>query len=167
MGDNDGMSVKPSRRVAVVLERRPVTSRWVDHEWVALALEADSGDGAVTESQIGDCLRRRFPGFELTLYPDEAEGYYLNVSSGASCSFVSLRTPEEGGDPEPFLVTGSYNEAARWMDGGERVERVDVDRDTAQWIEDWVCSNYKPEPKKRQRPRSFEGKEGRFRERGQ
>lgn len=160
------MSVKPARRVAVILERRPVNSRWVDHEWAALALEPDTSGAPSSEQQVGDRLRRRFAGFELTLYPDEAEGYYLNVSSGAPCAFVSLRTAEDGGDPQPFLVTGSYNEAARWMDGGERVERVDIDTDTARWIEAWVADNYKPEPKKRQRPRSFEGKEGRFRERG-
>ena len=60
----------------------------------------------------------------------------------------------------------SYNEAARWMDGGERVERAAVDSETAQWLGEWVESNYRPEAKKRQRPKSFEGKEGRLRERG-
>jgi hypothetical protein len=31
---------------------------------------------------------------------------------------------------------------------------------------EWVEANYRPEPKKRQRPRSFEGKEGRLRKEG-
>jgi hypothetical protein len=31
----------------------------------------------------------------------------------------------------------------------------------------WVEDNYRPEPKRRQRPRSFEGKEGRLRKEGE
>ena len=34
------------------------------------------------------------------------------------------------------------------------------------WVGDYVEKNYRPEPKKRQRPKSFEGKEGRLREKG-
>jgi hypothetical protein len=30
---------------------------------------------------------------------------------------------------------------------------------------EWVAENYRPEPKKRERPKSFVGKEGRLRER--
>lgn len=161
------MSEKPSRPVSVVLERRPVQSPWVDYEWVACALVPASGAPASDTAMPGGVVRREVPGFVLTIFPDEAEGYYLNVSSGAPCAFVSLRAPEEGGDPHPYLVTASYNEAARWMDGGERVERVDIDGDTVAWLANWVVANYRPEAKKRQRPRSFAGKEGRLRERGE
>jgi hypothetical protein len=111
-------------------------------------------------------LQKVFPGFEVTLFRDEAEGYYLNVSSGAPCAFVSIRTPEEGGDPCPYQVTASYNEAARWMDGGERVEKAAVDPGFVAWLGEWVEANYRPEPRERIRPRSFKGKEGRLRERG-
>jgi hypothetical protein len=34
------------------------------------------------------------------------------------------------------------------------------------WAGEWVAANYRPEPKKRQRPKSFRGKEGRLREEG-
>ena len=37
----------------------------------------------------------------------------------------------------------------------------------AAWIADWVERNYRPEPRRRQRPRSFQGKEGRLREEGE
>lgn len=161
------MAEKPTLSFAVALERRPVQSRWVDHEWMVDRLVADFAGEPTVEELGGGRVRKLFPGFAITLFPDEAEGYYLNVSSGAPCAFVSLRMPEEGGDPYPFLITASYNEAARWMDGGERVERVDVDAATASWLADWVAGNYRPEPKKRQRPRSFVGKEGRLRERGE
>jgi hypothetical protein len=100
------------------------------------------------------------------LFPDEAEGYYLNVSSGAPSVFVSVRNDEATGDLYPFQATLSYNEAARWMDGGEKVERVVVWPELAAWMGQWVEDNYRPEPKRRQRPKSFEGKEGRLREKG-
>ena len=52
------------------------------------------------------------------------------------------------------------------MDGGEKVERVVAWPELAAWMGEWVEENYRPEPKKRQKPRSFEGKEGRLREKG-
>jgi hypothetical protein len=80
--------------------------------------------------------------------------------------FVCLRIDEATGEPYPFLATLSYNEAARWMDSNERVERTPAWPELASWMAEWVDENYRPEPKKRQRPQSFEGKEGRLRERG-
>ena len=100
------------------------------------------------------------------MYVDEAEGYYLNASSEAPSIFVGLRNDEATGEPYPFQATLSYNEAARWMDGGERVERVPAWIELAAWLGLWVEENYRPEPKKRQRPRSFEGKEGVLRPEG-
>ncbi len=36
----------------------------------------------------------------------------------------------------------------------------------AAWMGAWVEANYRPEPKKRRKPQSFKGKEGRLREEG-
>lgn len=159
------MSERPTLAIAVALEREEVLSRWEDHRWKLLAAMPDVG-GAPRDIIVDERrLQRIHPGFEVVLYPDEAEGYYLNVSSGEPSIFVSLRLDEETGDPVPFLATLSYNEAARWMDASERVERVPAWPELAAWMGAWVEANYKPEPKKRRRPRSFEGKEGRLRER--
>lgn len=160
------MSEKPSRAVAVVLERTPVASRWATHQWQAASVLPDVGGEPRVLLEREGLLQRIFPGHVVTLHRDEAEGYYLNVSSGEPCLFVSIRTDEEGGDPYPFLVTASYNEAARWMDGGERVDRASIDLELAAWIGAWVEANYRPEPKERLRPKSFKGREGRLRERG-
>ena len=113
-----------------------------------------------------ETLQRIFPGFEVTLHRDEAEVYFLNASSETPSVFVSIRQDEGSEDPYPFQATLSYNEAARWMDGGEKVDRVVAWPDLAAWMGAWVEANYRPEPKKRQRPRSFEGKEGRLRKEG-
>jgi hypothetical protein len=160
------MSEKPSRRVAVIVERTPVSSPWATHQWQAVSVIPDVGGEARVLIERDGLLQKVFPGFVVTLFRDEAEGYYLNVSSGEPCAFVSVRADEEGEDPYPFQVTASYNEAARWMDGGERVDRAEVDRDFAAWVGEWVEANYRPEPKERIRPKSFKGREGRLRDRG-
>jgi hypothetical protein len=152
------MSERPSRNIAVILERKPVESRWQSHEWKVMAAIPDPGGERRTVVDAPESFQVLYPGLEATLYPDEAEGHYLNVSTEEPSVFVALRTPEEGGDPYPLQVTLSYNEAARWMDGGENVERVPMWRELAEWMGEWVERNYRPEPKKRRKPRSFDGK---------
>jgi hypothetical protein len=151
------MSERPSCKIAVVLERRPVESRWQSHEWRLLAAVPDPGGEAHAIVDTEESLQMLHPGLEATLYPDEAEGHFLNISSEEPSIFVALRRREEGGDPYPLQVTLSYNEAARWMDGGEQVERVPMWRELAEWMDEWVRRNYRPEPKKRRKPRSFDG----------
>ena len=140
--------------------------RWESHRWDLHAVVPDVGGETRSTEQDARTLLRIFPGFELVLFRDEAEGYYLNASSVEPSVFLSLRIDEATGEPYPFLPTLSYNEAARWMDSNERVERAPAWPELAEWLGVWVEANYKPEPKKRQRPKSFEGKEGRFRKEG-
>ena len=148
------------QRMAVILEREAVESRWESHRWQLLGVVPDTG-GETRDIVHGEKqLQRLFPGIPVTLYRDEAEGYYLNVSSESPSVFVALRLDEASGEPYPFEATLSYNEAARWMDASERVERVPVWPELAAWMGAWVEANYRPEPKKRRKPRSFEGKEG-------
>jgi hypothetical protein len=49
----------------------------------------------------------------------------------------------------------SYAEAGRWMDAGERVDLVAMPKEMYAWVGGYVERNYKPEPKKKQRPQSF------------
>jgi uncharacterized protein DUF3305 len=151
------MSDRPTRMIAVILERTPVESRWETHQWLVHSVLPDPGGEPRVILDTPRSLQRLFPGFAAVLHADEAEGHYLNISSEEPSVFVALRTPEEGGDPYPLQVTLSYDEAARWMDGGERVERCPMWRELAEWMAPWVEANYKPEPKKRRRPRSFDG----------
>ena len=153
------------QRMAVILEREAVESRWESHRWDLLGVVPDPGGETRDIVHDEKCLQRLFPGVEVALYRDEAEGYYLNVSSETPSVFVALRIDEASGEPYPFAATLSYNEAARWMDSSERVERVPVWPELVAWMGEWVEANYRPEPKKRRKPRSFEGKEGRLRER--
>ena len=95
------------------------------------------------------------PGFKLELFRDEAEGYYLNLSSNKP--FVFVNWLEEEGAGVPKAVTVSYNEAARLMDAGARVDGVPMPPQWIPWLAEYVERNYKPEPKKRSRPPSFKG----------
>jgi hypothetical protein len=160
------MPAHPKRRIAAILERLPVESRWEDYRWSLLGVVPDEGGEARTLIDGPRQLQRLYPGLEVALYPEEAEGYFLNVSTDEPSVFVSIRIDEATSEPYAAQATLSYHEAARWMDGGERVERTLAWPELVAWMGQWVEDNYRPEPKKRHRPRSFEGKEGQFRERG-
>jgi hypothetical protein len=73
--------------------------------------------------------------------------------------FVLWRMDGEHGDDSapalPLQVTASYDEAGRWMDGGHSVDSVPIPPDVFTWLVDYVEKNYRPEPKKRKKPRSF------------
>jgi len=140
----------PTIPVCVWMEKRPVTSRWVSHEWHAAAITLD-GEAAPHPDW------RRFDGHGVSLYRDEAEGYYLNTSTPEPKVFVMWRK-EEGADGEvavPHSVTLSYNEAARLMDAQEQVEAVPMPVSMRVWLEAYVAENYKPEPKKKRARVSF------------
>ena len=94
-------------------------------------------------------------GFELKLYRDEAENYYLNLSAAQPCVFIAWRMEEEMAVPK--FVTVSYGEAARLMDASEQVDSVPMPRDMCDWLGEFVNQHYKPEPKRRSRPPSFKG----------
>jgi len=95
------------------------------------------------------------PGFELVIHRDEAEGYYLNVSSGSPRIFVLWRMDEEIQRAIPLQITASYHEGARWLDGGNAVDSVTMPPAIFAWVGEYVEKNYRPEPKKRIKPRSF------------
>ena len=70
-------------------------------------------------------------------------------------AFVIWR--QEDGPPHPAGVTLSYNEAARMMDAQEHVDGVPLPSELHDWLAGYVMQHYKPEPKKRSRPPSFQG----------
>lgn len=160
------MGAHPSRKISVILERHAVQSRWETHRWLLAGVAPDEAGEARVVAEDEALLRRLHPGIELALFHGEAEGYYLNATSDEPSVFVALRTDEASGEPYPYQATLSYNEAARWMDASERVERVPAWAELARWLGAWVEANYRPEPKERRKPRSFAGKEGRLRKEG-
>ena len=156
---NVSETVRPAVQVAVVMEREANPNRWEAWRFrladVVPHQEA-FGTGPRVLRDDGRVQRTLHPNFTLELFRDEAEGYHLNLSSGAPVWFVVWRIDDE--DPSrawPETVSLSYNEAGRWLDAQERVDNVPLAPDLAAWLQAWTDEHYRPEPKKRRRPQSF------------
>lgn len=149
------MMNRPTYPLAVVMQRRPAQSRWADWVWEPWSVLPGELPGvARLLLDDGKGLQQWLhPGFRLVLHRDEAEGYYLNVSTSDPRVFVLWRMEEERA--LPLDVTASYNEAGRWLDGGHSVDGVAMTPEIFAWVGEYVEQNYRPEPKKRIRPRSF------------
>ena len=80
------MNPRPSVQVAVVMRRETIANRWQPYRWQLL-------DVVPHEPAFGEaprCLRRDertedwlHPGYTVELFRDDAEGYYLNVTTPA------------------------------------------------------------------------------------
>lgn len=109
---------------------------WRDSGWRLVAVEpceANAEDGGTPGS------------LAMEIFPDEAEGYYPNLTSGEPSIFVKWRLPEDesgvsgqGGEPLALALALSYNEAGRWMDGGERLDRVAMPAPVAEWLAEFA-----------------------------
>jgi hypothetical protein len=146
---------KPRKRVAVIMQRRAIRNRWQSEVWEAAGVlpdyPADGGPRALVEAP--DIAQWLYPGFDIVLQRSEAEGYFHNVSTAAPNVFVLWRMEENRA--VPHYVTTSYDEASRWMDGGAQVDPVPMPAAMVAWMREFVEQNYRPEPKKRIRPKSF------------
>lgn len=153
------MTERPTLRVAVLMERQRQPNAWED--WRFAIVEVVPDDGAFgsaprTLRDDGRTAQVLHPGFEVTLFRDEGEGYHLNLSSGAPVWFVMWRIDDE--DPSrawPELVTLSYNEAGRLLDAQERVDNLPLGPEMRAWLHAFTDEHYRPEPKQRKRPASF------------
>ena len=136
---------------AVLMRKQSIDNPWISYRWVPQEVLPDFGQfeahKQASKPICGQFLGRDeegeswlFTGFELNLFPDEAEGYYLNVSATTPSWFVMWRLEEdidryiddqsialaktESTFTVPHRICVSYNEAARLLDGGESVDTV-------------------------------------------
>ncbi len=146
-------SVHPRLPVSVLMQRRRHASAWQEWSFSVMQVLPAHADTPLVEAPTEV---QRHDGLEAALFRDEAEGYYLNLSSGAPVWFVMWR--QDDIDPSrawPEMVTLSYHEAARWLDAQERVDNVPLDDAVAHWLAQFTEAHYQPEPKQRRRPASF------------
>jgi hypothetical protein len=169
-------------RFAVLMRKQNLDNPWVSYRWVPQEVLPDFGqlDSGSIKAISGKFLERDadgeswlFTGYELDLFLDEAEGYYLNVSATTPCWFVMWRLEEDieryiedqsiplaradAAIAVPHRICVSYNEAARLLDGGESVDTIPMSIEHASWLQEYVNEHYRPEPKKRHKPASFKG----------
>ncbi len=147
------------------MERTAQPNAWEDWRFRVADVVQDEGQFGSEPRQLRDDGKQRLdlhPGLAVTLHRDEAEGYYLNLSSGAPVWFVMWRASEV--DPSrawPERVTLSYHEAGRLLDAQERVDNLPLPPDLCAWLQAFADEHYKPEPKQRRRPASFKAPEQR------
>jgi hypothetical protein len=169
-------------RFAVMMRKQNIDNPWISFKWVLQEVLPDFGQFEAKQGNqiVGQFLGRDadgeswlFTGYELNLFPDEAEGYYLNLSATQPCWFVMWRLEEdieryideqsialaksETTIAVPHRLSVSYNEAGRLLDGGESVDNTPMTAEHASWLQEYVNEHYHPEPKKRHRPESFKG----------
>ena len=84
---------KPRKRVAVIMQRRVINSRWQSEVWEPVGVLADyegeAGRRVIVEEP--EATQWLYPGFDIVLQRAEAEGYFHNVSTAAPNVFVLWR----------------------------------------------------------------------------
>ena len=160
--------------VNVMMERVPLVSRWASEKWQPAAVVA-VGPAVTPDREIepgapqlmhdtDEGTQWRFPRCTVELHPSEAEGYYLNLTAPQPRVFVMWRFFDDVEPPiaRPVVVTVSYNQAARMMDGGEQVDSVALPLPLHAMLVPYVEEHYRPEPKRKvKRNDPFAADEGR------
>ncbi len=138
--------------IAVIMERITLASPWQPYHWQAQGVVRDIFPAAGGERVMlrdDQLMQMLYPGFQLSLQRDEAEGYYLNLTSPEPKIFVLWRFVDELARPQ--FITVSYNEGARWMDSAEHVDGVPLPVELLPWIGEFVELHYRPEPQRKKR----------------
>ncbi len=137
--------------VAVILEKIHLDNPWASEKWEAIgvvpAFEASAD--APARQIFADENRERFlvGRFALELFRDEVDNYHLNLLSPEPRVFVMWRL--ENAFAQPYAVSLSYGEAARWLDSGEQCDGVPMPPEIADWLGDFVNTHYQPAVRKK------------------
>lgn len=131
------------------MERMPLNNRWASEKWEAKSVVPDIDPAAPPRVLLQDAGRMQMlhPGLQITLQRDEAEGYYMNITSPQPKVFVLWRM--EDAVAKPQLLTVSYHEGSRWLDSGETVDGVPLPVELLPWMAKFCEDHYKPEPRKK------------------
>jgi hypothetical protein len=154
--------------VDVVMERVPLQNRWASERWQPAAVVPAGAPGPAEVSierlpAVDARDRWCVHGHCVELHPVEVEGYFLNLTAPEPKAFVMWRMHGDGEPPaRPVLVTLSYNEAARMLDGGEQVDSVPLAAALADLMRPFIATHYRPEPRRKVRRNDpFAADEGR------
>lgn len=152
------MSILAARfPVAVIIERNAISSRWAKDQWTVAVVERDDSPRRPPVRMVHEKKRTcwRFTGLSIELHASEGEGYYLNLTSPEPKVFVMWRMADEADEAMPgafpVVVTVSYNEAARFLDGGEQIDATPLSAEMAAWMQPFVDAHYRPEAKRKVR----------------
>ena len=163
-GVDNELEAGRSYALAVIMQRTVIANRWATEQWETKGVVRDTQEAGGQPRVIvqrENFMQMLFPGYRLHLARDEAEGYYLNLTSPDPKVFVLWR--DEEGIARPERLTVSYGEGARWADSGEHVDGVAIPSELMPWMAQFVEAHYRPEPPKKKRYASSrdEGRMGR------
>jgi hypothetical protein len=148
--------------VAVILERRPAVSRWIEHVWKAVGIAVGRHAGGRTPRLIRDeqgVALFLVGGLDVALYVDECESYYYNLVSDNPRAYVLAHATDDGTQPQPFRVSMSFDEAHAYLEGDDQIYDVDVPPELYRWTEAFVIANYFPEKKRKRKLRDWSADE--------
>ena len=145
-------------------------SRWQTWRWaLAEVVDNEPGFGVLPRCLYKSDQEERwlYPGYPVELFTDDAEGYYLNISTQAPCWFVLWRMEEQASVADeplarPEMVSLSYHDAGRWLDAQETVEQVPAPAEVLAWLQSFIDEHYVVQAKQRRRPQSFRPLTDRF-----
>jgi len=137
--------------VSVMMERRASSNQWIDYQWEAVGMSVgnrseNSERKVVVVVEEDEFSRLLYEGFYIRLYKDECESYYHNLMSPQPRCFV-VADPDDDGQPIPFLLSLSFDEANAYLEGDQVVYAVDIPPELYRWCEAYVLANYVPEKK--------------------
>ncbi|MCP5306300.1 MAG: DUF3305 domain-containing protein [Chromatiaceae bacterium] len=144
--------------VAVVLQRTPATSPWIEHVWDATGI-AVNGQYPDREPQLvrddGKTAVYLVGGLQVSLHADECESYYYNLVSETPRAYVVAHATDDNDRPQPFCVSMSFDEAHAYLEGDDRIFAVEVPPELYRWTEQFVIANYFPQKKLKRKLRDW------------
>ncbi len=135
--------------IAVLMQRRSVQHRWIDSAWSAVGVVGNAA-GLTERQTIEDTPQSRIwlvPGLELTLYPDENDGYFENWIAPEPKLFILWRV--EDNLPSVVAATVSYGEGTRMLDSGESADGVAMPQEIHAWLGQYLQAHYTPRTNER------------------
>jgi hypothetical protein len=135
--------------IAAVMLKRPSPNAWVSASWSLLgSLPGLSELDLSTVAEQGEL--HIIADLSLKLYVQHCDAYYVNLTSQQpKIYFVCL---DQDDVLKPILITLDFDEAAAYMETGERVFDAPLSEALCLWLEQFVLQHYQPEaPKKRKR----------------
>lgn len=159
--------------VTVIMEKQPaVSSQWIDHIWVAIGVTVSNIDGNADSNENSnadqspdvtdiedDVQLKKYSGHQVRLYVDECDSYYHNLMSPTPHCFVVVRQDDDDAEPEPFIVSLSFDEAHAYLEGDDEVFVVDIPPEIYQWTESFVLEHYCPQQLKKRKRKDWKEKE--------
>jgi len=150
--------------VSVLMAHEQITmGQWSVPRWRVVGVvagEPDAGDQSEEGRLVHDEDGKQeylWSGFEIRLYRDATESYWLNLVGQQPSLFVVCREDQTDGRCDPIVVTANYDEAGAYMEADATVMSAPMPPEVYRWLEHYVVEHFQPaEGKSRRREPWFD-----------